>query len=167
MPNNLQNIGSLKFHTISQKLISRIKLSPKIISELGWNENNSYLYGFFRSYGELLCAPHGIQTADGLHPFSEILDFLDFEIPNTPPEIGEIPSLKALAVAERIFTFESTWSQTGKQVDLKLGKKNIGKLLGQRETSTIYMCAWAGILILASEEKFRDVLYQNILNTDL
>lgn len=141
-------------------LSSRIRLSPQIISRLGWADFVDGLdcYALLRKPGEILCSPSNLITESGRHPFQVALDIIDALRPSDVPELGEIPPSQMLIAPHRLSKFEARWaSPEKKQLDLKLGKELI-QHLQQGSKQRVFPICWGKILCLMSEGVYTEAL---------
>lgn len=145
---------------------SRIRLSPDLLTPLGWQEfgQSFECWGVFRYPGELLCAPKALITENGTHPFAAALNVIEELAPTGPVvSLADIPPSRVLTAFRRIFAFESTWSnESMKQLDLKLGVAVTVQLGWFRGTeSNVYGIPWTRVLVLLAEERYHEVEKQD------
>ena len=163
-----QLIVDAHVHMVNARRGSRLRISKKLIDELGWSDGSYEMWGLFRSSEELLCAPSNYVCEDGKHPFNSVFELIDIDSPSNPPKVEDIPSLRLLSAAERIFIFEATFTPQGGQLDLRLGVKNIERLLNTEvnkdNISQIVAITWKEILVLSSLNNYLSVLNQDFTN---
>jgi len=148
---------------------SRVRLSPQIISGLGWGEfeDRFTCYALLRKPGEMLLAPVNLTSETGEHPFQGALDIIDSLQPIAIPDLGDIPSTRMLLASHRLSKFEACWtSSQKKQLDLKLGKELIQYLRSDNKQRVFPLC-WGSILILLSEDVYFEALNSDFTGGEL
>lgn len=147
---------------------TRIRLSARLIEAwgIGGYPDNFPCYGYFRAWGELLCAPCDLKLPDATHPYAEVIEHL--QVQPLPPEptldLRSIPSARELVTADRIIRFDAKWTSARKQLDLYLGVDVTSRLgwVGDHKT-LVYMASGGGSLIILSAAQYESHFAASLL----
>ena len=146
-------------YALAQRDASRLTLPAELAKTAGWptDPKDFQCYGFFRSNGELLCCPAITKTANGDHPFAELIQKFALPADSTTPSVDDLPRAATLAMPFRFREFNSSWVGA-KQVNLKLGSAYLS-LLGwiADERPPIYPVAIPQIICLFSQRKIQEI----------
>ncbi|MEX0899430.1 MAG: hypothetical protein WD081_01925 [Gammaproteobacteria bacterium] len=145
-------MSSTKLYTVPLNSVSRIALSPRLLSELNWKNfpDGSSCWVLLRQRGELLCAPEGLQggeEVDFRHPFQSLIDYSVSLQEDSAEDVTSLPQLERLLVRWRLFKVGMAWS--GTQMHLKLGKGLIEHLGGSNDARVAVAVPIHGILSLS------------------
>lgn len=140
---------------------SRLRLSSGVLNQLGWKSyaEDFECWGFFRTIGELLCAPLDLKDSRGEHPFADAIAILEsVSEPNAFHTLSHIPPLKHLLIRQRLFRFQASWASAAHaQLDLKFGVETLETLGWKKPPAPIcpiYVGSYGAILLMLSEERW-------------
>lgn len=143
------------FYALSQKDASRLTVAGDLARAAGWPAQPKELecFAFFRSDGELLCAPASARTPAGRHPFERAIETLQEEDSSEIMSFDDLPSAGVLAKPYRIRQFSASWVGTS-QINFKLGAAYLSLLgwIGD-DRPPIYPVAKPMLICLFSHRK--------------
>jgi hypothetical protein len=146
-------------HALVQHDTSRLILPAELAKTAGWAAvpKDFQCYGYFRSAGELLCAPAMAKAPNGDHPFGEFIHTIATPGESRTLSINDLPDAATVAMQYRFRTFTASWVGT-KQVNLKLGSAYLS-LLGwiAEDRPPIYPVALPQIICLYSHSKIQEI----------
>jgi len=150
---------------------SRVRLSTSLLEMLGWTtlENGFECLGIFRRDGEMICAPEGLKTQDGVHPFQSVLDIIEAPQASTTFRLREVPRAATITAGARVIKFETSWvSPQKKQLNLKLGVTVMSRL-GWSASSpcVVYTAPWGAILLIMSSNRYGEVRNEDFTGGEL
>src|SRR5258708_31330610 len=142
---------------------SRIRISVTVINALRWNvfESDFRCLGLYRFREELLCAPDQLESESGDHAFADVVSIVaSVSDHHSAPSLRDVPLIEELVASERLIDFAASWvSEARSQLDLNLGvevTERLGWSKQPGQTRPIYVGNYAGILILTSEQHYRE-----------
>lgn len=149
---------------------SRVRISPVVLRELGWDvhKEDFVCQAVLRGPEELICAPEWLMVEGGnTHPLAKAFDIVE-RLESAPTvDVLAIPTLEVLAMRYRVARFQARWSPPKKiQLDINIGSELVGRLSNGaapgRKNPRAFAAVYGGMLILASERYGTEVMKSSL-----